>query len=34
MLKPKIGDPIRLTLAHFEQLSAAFFEELERKFLF
>lgn len=29
----QIGDPIRLTAADFERLSAAFFAELKRKFL-
>jgi hypothetical protein len=33
VLKLKVGDPIRLTAEEFERLSAAFFEELERKFL-
>lgn len=33
VLKLEIGDPIRLTAKDFERLSAAFFSELERKFL-
>jgi hypothetical protein len=33
VVKLKIGDQIRLTAEEFERLSAAFFAELERKFL-
>lgn len=33
VLKLNIGDPIRLTEEEFERLSAAFFAELERRFL-
>jgi hypothetical protein len=33
VVKLKIGDKIRLTAEEFEHLSAAFFAELERKFL-
>ena len=33
VLKLNIGNPIRLTLEQFERLSAAFFADLERKFL-
>jgi hypothetical protein len=33
VLKLRIGQPIRLTAAAFERLSAAFFTELERRFL-
>ena len=33
VLKLKVGDPISLTEAEFERLSAAFFAELERRFL-
>jgi hypothetical protein len=33
VLKLNIGDPIRLTAADFERLSAAFFAEMERRFL-
>lgn len=33
VVKLKIGDRIQLTAAEFERLSAAFFAELERKFL-
>ncbi len=33
VVKLKIGDQIRLTADQFERLSAAFFAELERKFL-
>jgi hypothetical protein len=33
VVKLKIGDPIRLSAEHFERLSAAFFAELERRFL-
>jgi hypothetical protein len=32
-VKLSIGDQIRLTADEFERLSAAFFEELERRFL-
>ena len=32
ILKLRVGDPIRLTGAEFERLSAAFFAELERRF--
>jgi len=32
-VKLHIGDQIRLTEAEFENLSAAFFAELERRFL-
>jgi hypothetical protein len=33
VVKLQIGDKIRLTAEQFERLSAAFFAELERKFL-
>jgi len=33
VVKLKIGDRIRLTAEQFERLSAAFFQELARKFL-
>jgi hypothetical protein len=33
VLKLKVGDPIELTAMDFERLSAAFFADLERKFL-
>jgi hypothetical protein len=33
VLKLKVGDPIRLTQAEFERLSAAFFAELKRRFM-
>jgi len=33
VLKLNVGDPIRLTEEEFERLSAAFFAELERRFL-
>jgi hypothetical protein len=33
VVKLKVGDRIRLTEKDFERLSAAFFAELERKFL-
>jgi len=33
VLKLRIGDPIRVTSEGFERLSAAFFAEIERKFL-
>ncbi len=33
VLKLNIGDPIRLTEEQFERLSAAFFAEIERRFL-
>jgi hypothetical protein len=33
VLKLNVGDPIRLTGAEFERLSAAFFAELQRRFL-
>lgn len=33
VLKLSVGDTIRLTQEDFERLSAAFFEELERRFL-
>lgn len=33
VVKLNIGNQIRLTAEEFERLSAAFFEELERKFL-
>jgi hypothetical protein len=33
VLKLNVGDPIRLTEAEFERLSAAFFAELQRRFL-
>src|SRR6266536_1318828 len=33
IVKLHIGDPIRLTEEEFERLSAAFFAELERRFL-
>jgi hypothetical protein len=33
VVKQNIGDKIRLTAEEFERLSAAFFEDLERKFL-
>jgi hypothetical protein len=33
VLKLNIGDPIKLTRAEFERLAAAFFAELERRFL-
>jgi hypothetical protein len=33
VVKLSIGDQIRLTADEFERLSAAFFEELERRFL-
>lgn len=33
VLKLKVGDPIRITADEFERLSAAFFAELESKFL-
>jgi hypothetical protein len=33
VVKLHIGDPIRLTEAEFERLSAAFFADLERKFV-
>lgn len=31
--KLRVGDPIRLTADQFDRLSAAFFAEIERKFL-
>jgi hypothetical protein len=33
VLKLRIGDTIKLTAADFDRLSAAFFTELERRFL-
>jgi hypothetical protein len=33
VVKLNVGDPIRLTGTEFERLSAAFFAELERRFL-
>ena len=33
VVKLKVGDQIRLTEKEFERLSAAFFAELQRKFL-
>jgi hypothetical protein len=33
VLKLKVGDPIHLTAAEFDRLAAAFFADLERKFL-
>jgi hypothetical protein len=33
VVKLRVGDPIRLTAAEFERLSAAFLAEMERKFL-
>jgi hypothetical protein len=33
VLKLQIGDPIRVTAEEFERLAAAFFAEIERKFL-
>jgi hypothetical protein len=33
VLKLHVGDPIRLTEAEFQRLSAAFFAELEHRFL-
>ena len=33
VLQLEIGDPIRLSQGDFERLSAAFFAELERKFV-
>ena len=33
IVKPKIGDQIRLSAEEFERLSSAFFAELERSFL-
>ncbi|MFN2607344.1 MAG: hypothetical protein ABR511_05535 [Acidimicrobiales bacterium] len=33
VLKLQIGDPIRVTAGDFERLAAAFFTEIERKFL-
>jgi hypothetical protein len=33
VLKLNIGDQIRLTAQEFQRLSAAFFDDLERKFL-
>jgi hypothetical protein len=33
VVKLHVGDPIRLTEAEFERLCAAFFAELERRFL-
>jgi hypothetical protein len=33
VLKLRVGDPIRISEAQFERLAAAFFAELERKFL-
>jgi len=33
VLKLEVGDPIKISAADFERLSAAFFTELERRFL-
>jgi hypothetical protein len=33
IVKPNVGDKIRISAEEFERLSAAFFAELERKFL-
>ena len=33
VLKLAVGDPIRITEAEFSRLAAAFFDDLERKFL-
>jgi hypothetical protein len=33
VVEVQFGDPIRLTAEDFERLSAAFFDELELKFL-
>jgi hypothetical protein len=33
VLKLKIGNPIQLTSADFDRLSAAFFEDLKTKFV-
>lgn len=33
VLKLKVGDPIRLTAAKFEELASAFFDDLKRKYV-
>lgn len=33
IVKLQVGDPIKLTAADFQRLSAAFFDELQSKFL-
>ena len=33
VLKLSVGDPVKLTAADFDRLSAAFFTELEKRFL-